>query len=287
MWNLISTRITQFPYFDQVLERPVWKSSRVLDFGGNIGTFLVGAGDQVDHDNYWCVDLNEEVIEQGRQLFPHAHFVHYNRYNSQYNPKGIRNLKIPVCGVKFDIILAFSVFTHTDRAEMLELAGSLRNMLAPQGVLAFTFCDQRYDRSLSDPQLPPGSDVRKNLERERVNNSSRDIDDKVERACQANWCVVIDEEVYVDPGDELGHQTRVGKANESYCSYYTAEFMASLFPDATVLPPVSPEWQHCCVLRNTSVAGVDEPQLAETRAGSFSPETVSELPSPSAISSAD
>ncbi|HVQ39684.1 MAG TPA: class I SAM-dependent methyltransferase [Pyrinomonadaceae bacterium] len=249
MPNLISTRVTQFSYFEAVLNHPDWKASRVLDFGGNVGTFLVGAGHNVEHENYWCVDLNEEVIEQGRQSFPRAHFVHYNRYNSQYNPKGIRNLRIPDCGVKFDIILAFSVFTHMDRVEMLELVGSLRSMLAPGGVLAFTFCDQRYDRSLSDPQLHPGSDVRKNLERERVKNSARDIDEKVERACQSNWCVVIDEEVYVEPGDELGHQRRVGQPNESYCSYYTAEFMASLFPDAMVLPPVSPEWQHCCVLR--------------------------------------
>lgn len=249
MWNLISTRVTQFSYFDQVLENPVWKGRKVLDLGGNIGTFLVGAGDNVEHDDYWCIDLNEAVIEQGRRTFPRAHFVHYNRYNSQFSPNGVRDLRIPDCGVKFDMILAFSVFTHIDRVEMLELVGSLRSMLAPEGVLAFTFCDARYDRSLSNPKLPSGSDVRKNLEREMVKNSSRDIDEKVERARQSNWCAVIDEEVYVEPGDELCHQKRVGKPSESYCSYYTVDFMASLFPDATVLPPVSLEWQHCCVLK--------------------------------------
>lgn len=251
MWNLISTRVTQFAYFDQVLAHPVWKGKKILDFGGNVGTFLVGAGDNVEHTDYWCVDLNEEVIEQGRLAFPLAHFVHYNRYNSQFNPKGVRNLGIPECGVRFDIILAFSVFTHTDPSEMIELVESLRKMLAPGGVLAFTFCDQRYDRSLSDPRLPAGSDVRKNLEREQVRNTTQDIDNKVELACQSNWCVVIDEEVYVEPGDELGHQRRVGRPNESYCSYFTVDFMSSLFPDATLHPPVSPEWQHCCVLRKS------------------------------------
>ncbi|MBA3495180.1 MAG: class I SAM-dependent methyltransferase [Gammaproteobacteria bacterium] len=154
MWNLISTRVTQFSYFDQVLEHPAWKGSK-LDFGGNIGTFLVGAGDSIEHDDYWCIDLNEAVIEQGRLTFPRGHFVHYNRYNSQFNPNGVRDLRIPNCGVKFDMILAFSVFTHIDRVEMLELVGSLRSMLAPEGVLAFTFCDPRYDRSLSDIRLKP------------------------------------------------------------------------------------------------------------------------------------
>lgn len=251
MWNLISTRVMQFDYFDQVLGRPVWKGSKILDFGGNVGTFLVGAGENVNHEDYWCMDVNEEVLERGETTFPRAHFVHYNRYNSQFNPNGIRYLSIPDCGVKFDIILAFSVFTHIDRFEMIELVESLRSMLAPEGALAFTFCDQRYDRSLSDPQLPAGSDVRKNLERERVRNSSRDIDQKVEMACQSDWCVVIDEDVYVEPGEELCQQKRAGKAKESYCTYYTVDFMASLFPDALVLPPVSPEWQHCCILRNS------------------------------------
>jgi len=249
MWNLISTRVTQFSYFDQVLGHPAWKGSKVLDFGGNVGNFLLGAGDNVNHDDYWCIDLNMTVIEQGRRKFPNAHFVHYNRYNSQFNPHGIRYLQVPDCGVSFDIILAFSVFTHIDHVEMVELVEMLRRMLTPTGVLAFTFCDARYDRSLSDPSLPSGSDVRKNLERERVLNSPQDIDIKVEQARESNWCVVIDEEIYLEPGDDLCHQKRVGKPNESYCSYFTVEFIESLFPDAKLFPPVSPEWQHCCVLK--------------------------------------
>lgn len=249
MLNLISTRVTQFAYFDQLLGGPVWKGRKVLDFGGNIGTFLVGAGDNVDHDDYWCIDLNHEVIREGRRLYPQAHFVHYNRYSSQYNPKGVRYLPIPDCGLKFDIILAFSVFTHVHQSEMLELIEQLRGMLSPGGALAFTFCDARYDRSLSDPELPSGSDVRKNLERRRFKNSARDIDEIVERASQSNWCLLIDEELYVEPGDELSHQERLGKPEESYCTYFTVEHMTSLFPEAKVLPPVSPEWQHCCILR--------------------------------------
>ena len=143
--RVFSTRLTQFSYFDQLLRCPVWKGRKILDFGGNIGTFLVGAGNNVDHDDYWCLDLNPAVVEQGRRTYPRAHFVHYNRYSSQYNPNGVRHLPIPDCGVKFDIILAFSVFTHTDRSEMLELVGQLRTCLAPGGALAFTFIDPHYE----------------------------------------------------------------------------------------------------------------------------------------------
>ena len=84
-WNLVSTRRTQFPYFDELLGCPVWKGRKILDFGGNIGTFLDSAGDRVDHKDYWCIDINPAVIAQGRALYPRAHFVHFNRYNSQYN----------------------------------------------------------------------------------------------------------------------------------------------------------------------------------------------------------
>lgn len=250
MWNLVSTRVTQFDYFDELLGDVDWRGLKVLDFGGNVGTFLVGAGQNVDHADYWCIDLNQTVIEQGRRDYPQANFVHYNRYSSQFNPNGVRYLPVPDCGLKFDVILAFSVFTHVHQSEMVELVGQLKKMLSQDGVLAFTFCDPRYDRSWSNPELPAGTDVRKNLEQSRVRNSAREIDDIVERACQANWCVLIDEDLYVEPGDEISLQQRHGKPGESYCSFFKEEYIASLFPAAEVLPPVRPEWQHCCILRN-------------------------------------
>jgi len=251
-WNLISTRQTQFSYFDQLLGYPVWKGCKVLDFGGNIGTFLVRAGPNVDYDDYWCIDLNPAVVVQGRRNFPQAHFVHYNRYSSYFNPNGVRHLPVPDLGLKFDFILAFSVFTHTHRNEMVDLVEQLRSMLVPQGVFAFTFCDPRYDRSLSDPGLPSGTDVRKMLEWQQAENPSLEIEGMVETARHSNWGVFVDDELYVEPGNELCQQERRGKPGEYYFSYFTVDLMASLFPDATVLPPVSPEWQHCCVLKRPS-----------------------------------
>ncbi len=222
----ISTRQTQFSYFDQALESQVWKGSKILDFGGNVGGFLVSAGDHVDHDDYWCVDLTEAAIEQGRRTFPRAHFVFYNRYSAYFNPNGIRNLPVPDLGVKLDIILAFSVFTHTHRSEMIELVEQLRRMLAPQGVLAFTFFDPRYDAFTAHRRLPSGTD--------------------------AHWCVVVDDQLYLEPGNELCQQERGGKPGESYCSFFTAGYLTWLFPGATVLPPVGPESQHVCILRGAA-----------------------------------
>src|SRR5829696_6348192 len=116
----ISQRQNQFFYFDQLLDHPVWEGSTILDFGGNVGGFLQGA-DRVDHDDYWCLDVTKAAVEQGQQNFPRAHFVHYNRYSSYFNPDGIPYLPVPDLGLKFNIIVAFSVFTHTHQIEMLEL----------------------------------------------------------------------------------------------------------------------------------------------------------------------
>ena len=239
-WNLVSTRQTQFPYFSEVLDHPVWKGRRILDFGGNVGTFLASAGDKVDAEDYWCIDINRAVIEHGRRTYPRAHFVHFNRYSPQYNPYGIRNLALPDCGVTFDIILGFSVFTHVDAHEMVESVSALRRMLAPDGVLAFTFFEPRYDRSVSDPTLPRGSTVLRNL-------GPRGGTEMVKRA---RWFVIIDDRLYVEPGSTVHHQTRQGRPHESYCSFFTAEFMHSLFPDATIREPVMREWQHCCILKS-------------------------------------
>jgi SAM-dependent methyltransferase len=240
-WNLVSTRLTQFPYFDEVLGRPVWKGRKILDFGGNVGTFLASAGERVDHEDYWCVDINRAVIEQGRLTYPRAHFVHFNRYSPQYNPYGIRNLALPDCGgVKFDVVLGFSVFTHVDANEMVETVTSLRRMLAPSGVLAFTFLEPHYDRSLSDPRLPRGATVLRNL-------GPRGRTEMVKRA---RWFVIIDDRLYVEPGSTVHHQTRRGRAHESYCSFFTVDFMKALFPKAEIRAPVCREWQHCCILRS-------------------------------------
>src|SRR5436190_8863914 len=238
-WNLVSTRLTQFPYFDELLGHPVWKGSKILDFGGNVGTFLESAGDNVDHEDYWCIDINRAVMEQGRRLYPRAHFLHFNRYSPQYNPHGIRHEPIPQCGLKFDFVLAFSVFTHVDQTEMLELVGSLRSMLASSGVLAFTFLDPQFDRSLSNPTMRRGSNVLRNLGSRRNNEVLR----------RARWFVLLDNQIFIEPADALCHQTRNGKPLESFCSFFTADYMKSLFPGATVQAPVQREWQHCCVLR--------------------------------------
>src|SRR5262245_13016846 len=131
-------KATQFAYFDEQLDHPDWRGKRVLDFGGNKGNLLLDTACAISHQNYYCLDVIREAIEEGRKSFPEAHWIHYDRYNCSFNPDGVVDLPVPDLGVNFDVILAFSVFTHTTREEMKELVKQLRARLAPGGLLAFT-----------------------------------------------------------------------------------------------------------------------------------------------------
>ena len=85
---------------------------------------------------------------------------------------------------------------------------------------------------------------------QQAENPSLEIEETVEKASRSKWCLLIDDKLYIEPGPEFSHQERQGRPNESYCSYFTVDYIASLFPQAKVFPPVSPDWQHCCVIRN-------------------------------------
>jgi hypothetical protein len=104
---------------------------------------------------------------------------------------------------------------------MVELVGELRVMLAPRGVLGFTFCDPTYERSSTDPGYPPGTCLQKFLDWQRAESRGLDdaaIDAMVERIRRSRWFVVIDDELHVEPGIELCHRTRSGRPHEDYCS---------------------------------------------------------------------
>ena len=93
----------------------------VLDFGGNAGNLLRDDNCTICPENYYCIDVIQEALDEGRRRFPQAHWVHYNRYNCSLNPEGDRDLPVPDLGIEFDVMLAYSVFTHTTREEMHDL----------------------------------------------------------------------------------------------------------------------------------------------------------------------
>lgn len=228
----------QFSFFDRQLGHPDWRGTKVLDFGGSDGNLLRNHDCAIAHEDYWCLDVIRDAVEDGRRDFPRAHWVHYDRYNCAFNPEGVRDAAVPDLGVAFDFILAYSVFTHTTREEMHDLVAQLRARLAPGGALAFTFEDPHYRPF---PDLFDGNNVEW-----RIFNSGGQAILPVDLS-GTDWCSLVNgTTLYVNGNGEWRDEASLCM---TYDVYYTAAFMQREFPDGEILPPVNGEMQHCCVIR--------------------------------------
>ncbi|HUS09289.1 MAG TPA: class I SAM-dependent methyltransferase [Pyrinomonadaceae bacterium] len=240
MWG----KAGRFTYFNEQLGFPVWRGKKVLDFGGNEGNLLMDNNCTIDPENYYCIDVLEEALAEGRKRFPQAHWIHYNRYNCSFNPEGIRGLPIPDAGINFQMILAYSVFTHTTRDEMHSLVNELQAYLAPGGTLAFTFIDPHFHPW---PETYPGNNLNWRLEKSHKTNPSVDVNDLLARSRDADWCALV--------GGSMLHINRNGSWRDearqclTYNVFYTIDFLQKEFPNATIRPPVNGEMQHCCLIR--------------------------------------
>jgi len=229
-----------FSYFDEQLDHPEWKNKKVLDFGGNTGGLLLSQGCTIQPQNYFCMDVLKEALDYGRQRVPQAHWIHFNRYNCSFNPEGVAGLPVPDTGVEFDIILAYSVFTHTTREEMNDLVGQLRRRLAPDGTFAFTFVDPHYHKA-------NGNNLQWRLERSRQMNPEIDVDSLLEQSRNAEWCALVDgAKLYVN---DNGVWSNEAETCMTYNVFYTAEFLQREFPGAQIRRPVQGDMQHCCIMQ--------------------------------------
>lgn len=226
---------TQFAYFNVQLDQPDWSNKLVLDFGGNRGNLLCDPSCVIPHRNYYCLDVIKEAINEGIRTFPEAHWGHYSRYNRSFNPEGVKDLPLPQFEVKFDIIVAYSVFTHTTLEEMKDLAGQLEAQLAPGGTLAFTFIDHSCENNL-----------RWRLEK----TPGLNVEPLLAKAKGAYWCSLVDgKELFVNSN---GDWTANAEECATYNVYYTESFLQRQFPRAEIRPPVNGEMQHCAILRRDS-----------------------------------
>lgn len=241
----ISTKTGQFTYFSLQVGEPVWRGKDVLDFGGNIGNILQDPNSTIDEERYWCLDVVEDATEKGSAAYPKSHWFFYNRYCFAFNPHGVPYLPLPDLGKAFDYIVAYSVFTNTTVTDMLQLVSQLESILAPGGALAFTFIDPYYSSS------PGQSNIRwrLELERERGNISAGEMEDLTKRSQGAKWFMLVNGgDLYLETDDIRSYKPE----QEISCYvFHTEEYMKTLFPRATILPPVNNEMQHCCIIRKS------------------------------------
>ena len=251
--TFLSQKMGQFTYFSRQVGDSHWGGKDVLDFGGNVGNILRDPNSTIDPSRYWCVDVVRDSVERGRQAYPQAHWVFYDRYCFFFNPRGEPRLPLPPLGQNFDYIVAYSVFTNTSQTDMLQQAGELEALLSDGGALAFTFIDPNY---FSWPGRYGGNNFQWRLEREQFLESEKgnflDIDPPslMRRAEGADWFILVNgEDLYLETEEIEAYEPE----RQRTCHvFYTEKYMRRLFPHATILPPVNDEMQHCCVIRRAS-----------------------------------
>ncbi|MDT5063197.1 MAG: hypothetical protein QOH63_3656 [Acidobacteriota bacterium] len=244
----LSTVTDQFSYFARQVGEWMWRGKNVLDFGGNVGNILQDPHSTIEQERYWCLDVDKESIEQGKASYPKAHWLFYNRYSFFFNPLGVPKLPIPDLRQTFDYIVAYSVFTNTTHAEMLELVDQLERILSKNGVLAFTFIDP-YHYSAQEQYKKTNLQWRLEMEWEKGNISAREMQILAARAYNAEWFTLVNgSDLYLETDDIQAFEP---EREQTFIAFHTAEYMKKLFPRATVLPPVNDAMQHCCVIRKS------------------------------------
>jgi SAM-dependent methyltransferase len=128
-----------------------WKNAKILDYGSNQGNFLNSALTHINSEKYLGVDILEASIHLARQKYPDCNFLHYDRWHQAWNPSGNKNISITdIVTDKFDVIIAYSVFTHTTIEQTRFELDELKKLLTPNGVILFTIWSSDIFRPFHD-----------------------------------------------------------------------------------------------------------------------------------------
>jgi SAM-dependent methyltransferase len=116
-----------------------WKNVSILDYGCNQGNYINSAHDYIDSTRYLGIDIMELAIDQAKKNHTDYNFIHYDKWHQAYNPSGNKNLTVTdVVLTKFDVIICYSVFTHTTFEQMQLELSNLQNLLNPNGIILFS-----------------------------------------------------------------------------------------------------------------------------------------------------
>lgn len=113
-----------------------FKDRSVLDYGCDWGRLLTQYKTPVQDYQYTGFDIRKDIIELNRNKFNNQHWIYQNLHNPAYNPSGNETLKLEC---KYDLIVSFSIFTHTSYEEFNNAITYFYDKLNAGGELFLTF----------------------------------------------------------------------------------------------------------------------------------------------------
>lgn len=120
--------------------------SRLLDVGCGVGRLATGILRRVGELRaYVGVDVSKEAVRWCRRHIARRHprfrFLHLDVQNLRYNPDGIavaHDFRLPFEDEAFDLVYAYSVFSHLPAEHANIYLRELRRLLAPEGRVFLT-----------------------------------------------------------------------------------------------------------------------------------------------------
>jgi hypothetical protein len=129
---------------------------------------------------------------------------------------------------------------------VLQLVEQLEHLLADVGALAFTFIDPDCFPGRSAPAKQPCNDVWI-WKGKRGHISQSQVESLDQRAQNLEWFTLVNRgDLYIETEDIPAYEP---EQQETFHVFHPEKYMRTLFPQATILPPVNREMQHCRVIR--------------------------------------
>ena len=83
-------------------------NKQILDYGCGFGNLLISSKGKINPTQYTGIDVDLKNINLAKKIFSNANWQQKNFYNPMYNPMG----QECIIDKNYDIIIAYSVFTH-------------------------------------------------------------------------------------------------------------------------------------------------------------------------------
>lgn len=140
---------------DRLTDHGFSDASRLLDWGCGAGRLAVGLKENGGSPSaYHGVDVQKPLIQWAQRHLGDGrfHFMHVNSSNARYNPNGVIDRHIPGVDCSFDVIYAYSVFSHMTAVDVRTYLGEIRRLLRPGGFSFFTaFVEDDVEPEIENP----------------------------------------------------------------------------------------------------------------------------------------